>query len=528
MYDILIKNGLIVDGRRTAPFRADLAVKDGKIASIGSAADAQALRVIDAEGLAVAPGFINIHSHSDAAPLVGYPVESAVAMGVTTEVTGNCGTSNMPCLPHAKAMLTEYFDGELQLPRQGIDVICKDLNEYGQRIAAVSSPGNYAVLIGHGTLRLNVMGFVSRIPTEEELEQMKQLLDQQLSQGAFGMSLGLIYPPSSYSEKEELIELAKVIKKHDGILTVHMRNENAGVFDSVREMIDIAEQSGVHLEISHLKLMGKPQWGRADELLAMIDEAKARGVDINADQYPYLASSTSLTVLVPSKDHEGGTSVMLQRLAEPTDELLAGMAAILESRGGANTVMVTTTHGKAVEFEGKYLDQIAEALGTDPLHAAIELIIRCGGVISAVFFCMDKADMLKIMSRMDLCVGSDGYALSYDPKYTPNNPHPRSFGTFTEFLSVVRENKLMSLEDAVFKCTGLPAQVLGIRDRGVLEEGKAADITIFDPKTVASAAEYTDSKRKPIGLPYVISAGKLIWENGSLTGEGAGALLRHE
>ncbi len=527
MYDILIKNGLITDGKRTAPFRADLAIKDGKIASIGNP-EGEALRVLDAEGFAVAPGFINIHSHSDAAPLVNYPVESSVAMGITTEVTGNCGTSNIPCMPNAKEILTEYFDGELQLPRYDTDVICRDVDDYAKRIEAAASPGNYAALIGHGTLRLNVMGFVSRIPTPQELEQMKQLLDEQLSRGAFGMSLGLIYPPSSYSEKEELIELAKVVRKHDGILSVHMRNENAGVFDSVKEMIYIAEQSGVHLEISHLKLMGKPQWGKADELLALIDDARARGVNINADQYPYLASSTSLTVLIPSQDHEGGTAAMLERLTDPDDKLLNGMSGILESRGGANTVMVTTTHGKASEFEGKYLDEIAQTMGTDPLRAAIELIIRCEGKVSAVFFCMDKGDMLKIMSRMDLCVGSDGYALSYDPEYTPNNPHPRSFGTFVEFLALVRENKLMSLEDAVFKCTGLPAQILGIKDRGVLEEGKAADICIFDPGTVASAASYTDSKQKPIGLPYVIAEGRLIWENGCLTGEGAGRLLRHE
>ncbi len=266
MYDLIIQNGLIVDGTRRKPYRASLCIQDGRIARIAqeSIPAGQARRVLDASGLAVAPGFIDIHSHSDACPLVDYQPESKLYQGVTTEIVGNCGTSILPNTPERLAANQEYFFSELELPVGDLQLNgLYHLEDYQKAVETHGCSANYGLLVGHGTLRAAVMGFVDRDPAPEELEAMKDLLERELKAGAFGMSLGLIYPPSAYCREEELVELAQVLQKHDALLTVHMRNEGPRIFQAVDEMLDITRRSGVHLQISHLKLMGKPQWGRA-------------------------------------------------------------------------------------------------------------------------------------------------------------------------------------------------------------------------------------------------------------------------
>lgn len=524
MYDLVLRNGLVVDGSRTKPYVANVCIQDGKIAKITTETESGA-ETMDISGYAVAPGFIDIHSHSDASPLVDYPVESKIAQGVTTEIAGNCGISNLPATPEHYDEIQEYFTSQLELPTYGKKVAQMSLPDYAAAVKEHGASINYGMLIGHGTLRLAVMGFVNRAPSDEEMEQLKALLDRELSNGAFGMSLGLIYPPSAFSAKEELIELAKVIKKHDGILAVHMRSEGPKIFEAVEEMLEITEKSGVHLEISHLKLMGKPQWGRSGELLRKITDARAKGLNINCDQYPFTASSTSLTALMPHWSHAGGTNEMLRRLREREGTICEEIAQEMENRGGPHTIMVSSTHTHHPEYEGLYISDLAEQFGLDPVDTVIKILIECDTGVNCVYFCINEEDMLNIMSQMFISIGSDGYSLSYDPQYTKTNPHPRSFATFPQFLQTVRERNLMPLEDAIYKVTGLPASVLGIHDRGILREGLAADLTIFDPKNIASRSTYLDSKVRPEGIPHVIVNGQFAMRDGKLTEKREGTVL---
>lgn len=524
MYDLVLSGGLVVDGTRAKPYPASVCIQGGKISKITSEPVSGA-EVLDVSGLVVAPGFIDIHSHSDASPLVDYPVESKLAQGVTTEIVGNCGVSNLPATPEHRDEIERYISAELELPLYGKKIVQLSLADYVQAIKANGASINYGMLVGHGTLRLAVMGFVNRAPTEQEMEQLKALLERELSGGAFGMSLGLIYPPSAFSAKEELIELAKVLKKHDAILAVHMRSESLHIFEAVDEMLEITEKSGVHLEISHLKLMGKPQWGRSGELLAKINDARSRGLNINCDQYPFTASSTALTALMPHWSHAGGAGAMLKRLQTREGTLCREIGEEMENRGGPETILISSTHGFHPEYEGCYISDLAKRFGLEPVETVIKLLIECETSVNCVYFCINEADVLNIMSQMFISVGSDGYSMSYDPQFTKTNPHPRSFATFPQFFQTVRERRLMPLEDAVYKVSGLPAGVLGIKDRGVIREGAVADLTVFDPARIASRSTFMESKRRPEGIPYVIVNGQFAMREGKLTEKREGTVL---
>ena len=526
MYDYVLKNGWIVDGGRGEPYRADLCIKDGRIAEITQAAP-EGGETIDVSGLIVSPGFIDIHAHSDASPLVGYPVESKLAQGVTTEICGNCGISLLPTERGCEASVQEYFSSELEMPLNGKQIAMSSMGAYADAVQRSGTALNVGMLVGHGTLRLSVMGFVDRPPTAQEMEQMKALLDRELSAGAMGMSLGLIYPPSAYGTTEELIELAKVVKKHDAILAVHMRSESVHIFEAVDEMLAVAEKSGVHLEISHLKLIGKPQWGRAKELISKIRVAQTHGVRVTCDQYPYTASSTALTALMPNWSHAGGNEEMLRRLREREGTLCEEMEQEMENRGGPDAILITSTHGSHSEYEGKTISDLAKEFSITPLDTVIRILLECKVSVACVFFCISEEDMLDIMAEPFICVGSDGYSFSYDERYTKTNPHPRSFATFPQFFQTVREKQLMSIQDAVYKATALPAQILGLHDRGQLKKGMAADITVFDKDQIVSRSTYLDPKVRPVGIPYVFVGGKLAYCNDRTVDFRSGRVLLH-
>jgi N-acyl-D-amino-acid deacylase len=355
---------------------------------------------------------------------------------------------------------------------------------------------------------------------------MKALLDRELARGAFGMSLGLIYPPSAFARQEELTELAGVLAGRGGLLTVHMRNEGSRVFEAVEEMLEIARLSGVHLQISHLKLMGRPQWGRGAELLAKIRQAREQGVKVTCDQYPYTATSTGLSALVPQWAHGGGFAKMTEHLATGDKGLLRNIAGEINNRGGPQAVLVSSSHGRMKEAEGKTLAELAAMLKLSPEEAAAEVLIRCEGGAGAIYFSLDESDVITILRDMNIAIASDGYAWSFDRKLTSINPHPRSFGTFPRFLQINREKRLMPLEDAVYKITGLPAAILGLPDRGVLKEGNIADITVFDAARVEDRSRYTDSPVKPAGIEHVIVGGRFALRQGRQTGERRGQALR--
>lgn len=516
-----------MDGTRGKPYQADVCIRGKAVADILPPFTAEGGEKVNISGKAVSPGFIDIHSHSDACPLVDYAPESKLSQGVTTEITGNCGLSILPSTPETNDGVSEYFFNQLELPSHGLSIRgMYSLNDYVARVKAHGCSTNYGQLIGHGTLRGAVMGFVDREPSDGEMERLKTVLAEQLEQGAFGMSLGLIYPPSAFCKQNELVELAKVLKEHDALLTVHMRNEGPRIFQAAEEMIEITRRSGVHLQISHLKLMGKPQWGRSQELLDKIDSARAEGLNITCDQYPYTATSTSMTALLPHWAHNGGIPALIARVKAPTPELKDAIGMEMENRGGPDRVLVSGTHGYHPEWEGKTVAQLAEEMSMSPVDTVIHVLNNCESAVACIYFSINEDDMLRIMKDMRVSVGSDGYGFSYDRSITRTNPHPRNFGTFPRFLRLAREHKLMPLEDAVYKLTALPAGILGIKNRGVLKKGYAADLTVFDPQTVRDCSEYTDSVRKPKGIDHVLVNGAFALRDGVPTGSRTGGVLR--
>ncbi len=525
MYDLVIRNGTVVDGIRSPAKKADLCINGQRIEAIVERWEGEAKQVIDATGRVVAPGFLDLHSHSDAAPLVAYRPDSKLHQGVTFELCGNCGISILPSTPETQEKINEYFASDLQYPLMGLHIDVNTTSDYAARAAQNKIAANYGLLIGHGTLRGSVMGFENRNPTPEELARLEARLDEELSLGAFGMSLGLIYPPSAFAETEELDALARVVKKHDGILAVHLRNEGPRVFEAAGEMLEVALRTGVHLEISHLKIMTKSLWGRGQELLDLIDAARARGANVTCDQYPYFASSTSMTAMIPKWAHDGGIPALRRRLRKPEPRLLEDTAREMESRGGPGRVMLASTKGKHPEWEGKTVEQIAGALGQDPVDTVIRILQDCGGTVSCIYFSQYEPDMERILSRTDIAVGSDGYNYSYDRSITSDTPHPRSFATFPHALELMRDKGLLSIEDAVYKMTGLPASILGMSERGVLAPGKLADITIFDPTVIGQQGDFSDPIHKPLGIEQVVVGGTVVLSGGEQTGALPGQVL---
>ena len=508
-YDLILSGGLVIDGTGKEPYAANVCVKDGKIDCITTENDLNTKEMLDVSGFAVTPGFIDTHSHSDANLLQDAPTESKLAQGVTTEIIGNCGMSVLPATEEHYEELDDYVQLNYRTHvRNSVSDYAADAQQKGLSI-------NCGMLVGHSMLRMAVMGFVNRDPDENEMEGLKALLDRELRRGAKGMSLGLIYPPSAFSSQEELVELSKVIAKHNGLLAVHMRNEGAKVFEAVDEMITIAERSGAHVHISHLKLMGKPQWGRSVELLQKIRSARDRGIHITCDQYPFHASSTLVTAMVPHWAHAGGPEALMRRMEnrEGAEEIRKEM----ENRGGPHAVLVVNTRGAHPAWEGMYIDEIAQELGVDPVDAVIRVVLETKTTGECIYFSMDPQDVMNIMQEPYICVGSDGNALSFDKNFTKSNVHPRHFAAFSQYFQTVRENNLMPIQQAVHKATGLAAEIMNITDRGILAEGMAADIAVFDPDAYESRSTFMESRVPPVGVRHVLVNGEFALRDGSIT-----------
>lgn len=512
----LLKNGYIVDGDRTTLYKADLLIEDDKISKIVPKYEGNADKIIDCTDKIVAPGFIDIHAHSDVAPFSNKYNDSKIYQGVTFEVCGNCGVSCVPVSKKNKdkqsVSLWEQFEDKPSIYGDGY---YNDLLDYKNDVDKIGYLSNVGMLVGHGTIRNEVMGFDNRKPTEIELQKMCDILDEQLSKGAFGMSLGLIYPPGSFSEKEEIIELAKIVKKHNGILTVHMRSEGNYIFEAVQEMIDVARISKVKLEISHLKILTRKHWGESDKLIQLIYEAQREGIDVTCDQYPYTATNTVVAALLPKQTMAGGKLKTLARLLVPSKKMLTGIHSLIEERGGGSAILISQTCGKLPEYEGKTLQEISNLTNQSQEELVVKIVRKTLGSARAIYFSINEDDMLNIMKEMFVSVGSDGAAYCLEDKLS-TNPHPRNIATFNRFLQIVRDKKFMSIEDAVYKMTGLPSDVLGLNNRGRLKPGNIADITVFDLNEIKDNCEYTNSFIKPNGIEHVIVNGVLTLENHNL------------
>ena len=528
MYTCLFRGGTLVDGSGQPPCRADVAVTGNRIVAVGKKIDGLATGIIDAGGLVLAPGFIDIHSHTDTT-LFRYPLaESKAFQGVTLEVTGNCGLGVFPVQAGREQELADFLRlHDFTLPEEWL--AWSDFATYADLIDSLGLGIHVAPLVGHAPLRIAAMGMDDRPPTALELERMQSLLAAALQQGAWGMSTGLIYPPGSYAATDELVALARTVAAFDVLYASHIRNEGEGLMAALDEAIAIGRESGARVQVSHLKAMGRGNRGRGEEILARIAAARATGVDIGADQYPYAASATTLSAVVPQWAHAGGVAVLMRRLRDPAlrERLEAEIGQAMAAREGATGIMVANIRSERNRgLSGQSVAAIAAVWGCPPAEAVIRLIVEEEGAVGAIFFSMSEEDVATILADPQVAVGSDGHGLNA-AQAAGEATHPRSYGTFPRVLGrYVREKNLLPLASAVHKMTGLPAGRLGFADRGLVRPGFAEDLVLFDPAAVNDPADYADPHRYAVGVVHLLVAGRPVIRDGKLTGCRPGRVLR--
>jgi len=498
-FDILILNGNVYDGSGRDPIQVDIGIIDDEIQKVGNLLKHKAKRIIDATGFAVTPGFIDMHAHLD--PILELSdCESHIRQGVTTSLGGPDGSSPWP--------LGQFLDS---LDQIGVGM-------------------NVAYLVGHNTIRENVIALENRAPTEKELQQMKDQVLLSMEEGAYGISTGLKYLPGAFSKVEEVISLSKIASAEGGIYTSHLREEGLGIFSAIDEAITISKEAEIPVVLTHHKVIGKPMWGKSTKTLAMVDSARALGLNIMLDQYPYNASHTGISVLIPSWARAGGNNAFKERILDKKlrDSIKAGIIYnILNDRGGSDLARIQFAKVKWMpELEGKTLKYWCEERGLEPsLENGADLVIEAqkNGGASCIYHAMDEKDVERIMQHPQTMIASDGRLT----KLGDGHPHPRAYGTFPRVLGhYVREKSTLSLSQAIYKMTKLPATNLGLIDRGLIQEKMRADIVIFDPATVIDKSTFQKPHQYPEGIHYVIINGKISIDNGEFKKLKAGYVLR--
>jgi N-acyl-D-amino-acid deacylase len=529
-YDLLIKNGLVIDGSGRAGYRADVAVKEDRIVRIGKLPDASAARVVDATGMVVAPGFIDMLGQSETYLLIDPRAMSKVMMGVTTEITGE-GES---IAPMNARLIKEQEDFNR---RFNLTIDWSTLGEYFLRLERQGSGVNLGTFVGATQVRAYVIGFDNRPPTPAELEQMKELVASAMKDGALGVSTSLQYVPARFATTDEIVELAKVARQYGGIYATHQRSEANALDESLKEVFEIARRAQIPVEIWHLKTAYKKNWGRMPEVLAKIRRARAQGLDITADIYPYIAGSTSLSASLPPWVLEGGTEKMLERLRDMRVRQQLKKEITTDSRdweniylgsGGASGILIGSVVNRELEsMQGKRLSQIAEEQKKDPLDALFDLILADHGQTGAIYFMMDEADMRAAMRAPFVSFCTDSAARATDGPLSRAKSHPRGWGSYPRILGrYVRDERILTLPQAIHKMTGAPAKRVGLQERGLLRTGYYADITIFDPKTIIDRASFETPNQYPEGIKYVITNGQVSVDDGKRTSVLAGRVLR--
>lgn len=530
-YDYLIRHGRVVDGSGNPWFYADIGIVQDRISFIGTAGpDVTAKQTIDAKGLVVAPGFIDMLGQSELSLLIDPRAESKLRQGITTEITGE-GDSVAPLNDRLKkdaADFTQHFHLTLDW---------LDLEHYFHRLEAAKPGVNLGTYVGAAQVRNYVLGTANRAPTASELKDMQDLVEDAMSQGAMGVSSALMYAPGQYAKTDELVALASIAAKHGGIYASHIRNESETELDAIREVEQIAREANIPAEIFHLKAAGKQNWHSMPAILDEIEKARASGLDITADQYPYVASATSLGAVIPARYHEGGADAFTKRLQHPATR--HEIRALLNSNdhsfdnmwlgpgGGKGILVISVLKPELKKFEGKTIDQIAAIENKDPLDALMDLVVADHDNVGAVYFSMNEDDLRLAMQQPWVSVDTDFGEVAEDGPLSESKSHPRTWGSFARILgNYVRDQHVLRLEDAIRKFSSLPAQREKLDHRGLLKPDYFADITIFDPATVRDVATFEDPNHPSVGFKYVFVNGVLSVENDKLTGQTGGRPLR--
>lgn len=526
IFDMIIRNGVIYDGTGCQGIRSDIGIKDGRIENIGDLKCAEAATVIEAEGLVVSPGFIDTHSHSGLEALVHPQTPHNIMQGITTCVVGQDAMGLAPIVEeHVESWKKTMagLEGDYKA-----DWMWRSVSDYFDRLDAMDLGPNFAYLAPHSNVRLCVMGLDNREPTSEELAEMKDLLQRCIDEGCFGMSTGMIYPPCSFARTEEFIELCRTLEKNDAVFVTHQRSEADTILDSMDEIIRIGKESGCRIHFSHFKVAGKKNWKYFDSVLQKLDQCSQEGIKVSVDQYPYVAGSTTLSVILPPWAHDGGTEKLLERLKDPdtrkrmTHDILNGIHGWdnFVDFAGLDGIFVTFVKTeKNQNVVGKSLVEIGEMRGKEPLEATYDLLLEEDGAAGLVDFYGLEEHVINILKRPEQNICTDGIL--------GGKPHPRVYGTYPRVLGkYVREEKVLDMATAIYKMTGKPASMLGIQDRGLLKEGYAADVVVFNPATVIDKADYSDPIQYPEGIEYVIVNGKVLVAEGNHTPGKAGKVIR--
>ncbi len=522
MFNYFIRNGFVIDGTSLEPVKQNIGILGDKITYIGTK-DMAAFNVIDADGLYVAPGFIDVHGHSEINLLLDRRAEGKITQGITTEINGNCGFSAAP-------LFGEAFERRSQeLQYLGIKERWHNLNEYLLILKKKGIALNFMTLCGHSNLRASVLGYSDTPADDQVIGKMKTLYLNSLMQGALGLSSGLAYPPAIYSDTEEIVKILSIRhpKNREIIYTSHIRSESEGLLESIEEIIGVGEMTQHKVHISHLKTSGEENWWKIDRAIELIEDARAKGVKITADTYPYIASSTDLDTILPPWVFVGGLSEEIRRLKDPQiSKKIKGELSTKENNYWKNVYISSTRNPNNKWMEGKNLYEIALTLNKNEVDILIDIIVTENGSTGAIFFTMSADNLQKIIALPYVMIGTDSSARSFSGPTYEGKPHPRGFGTFPKFISYyVREKRLISLSEAINRVTALPARVFGIEKRGILREGFYADIVIFDYKQIKDKATYSEPFHKSKGVQYLFINGKLSVEEGNFTGVLAGRVL---
>jgi dihydroorotase/N-acyl-D-amino-acid deacylase len=523
-YDILIHNGKIVDGTGNPWYEGDIAIYGEKILAIGKLDAKVAKRVIDAAGKVVAPGFIDMLGQSEYSILIDNRAMSKISQGITTEINGE-GESAAPVNEKILNEMKSY------LQKNKLTVDWKDFKDYFARVERHKSAINLASYIGATQVRAYVIGYDNREPTAEELDKMKLLVREAMQQGALGLSSSLEYTPAMYAKTQELIELAKVAAEFGGIYVTHLRDEEDRIVEAILEAADIARAARIPVEIWHLKVAEKPNWGKMPQIVQLIQQHRNQGIDMTADQYPYIAFSNSLSSPIPGWAHEGGTEKLLQRLKDPDvrKRIRNELAATNRNKGvDFNGIMISSvTNPDLKQWEGKRLTEVAAAWKKDSYDTMFDFILADSARTARVAFAMTEEDLKMGMAQHWVSFCTDANARATDGPLYEGKPHPRAYGSFPRILAkYVRQDKLLSLEDAVRKMTSLPAQRVGLKERGILKPGFYDDVVIFDPASVTDKATFENPHQYSEGVSLVLVNGTPVWEDGKFTGNLPGKILR--